>query len=49
MYFTLGLKELPFEQAKRQVIYTEGEYNVEVNRFIQKNYDAIRSCFSECE
>ena len=48
MFFTLGLKELPFEPVKRQVIYTEGEYNEEVNRFIQKNYDAIRSLFSEC-
>jgi hypothetical protein len=48
MFFTLGLKELPFEPVKRQVIYTEGEYNEEVNRFIQKNYDTIRSLFSEC-
>ena len=47
MFFTIGLKKLPFEQVERQVIYTEGTYNKEVNRFIQKNYDAIRSHFSE--
>ncbi len=46
MFFTIGLKKLPFEQVERQVIYTEGEYNKEVNRFIQNNYDAIRSHFS---
>ncbi len=47
MMFTLELKNLPFEKLKNQVIYTEGEYNEDVNRYIQKNYDAIKAKFKE--
>jgi hypothetical protein len=47
MFFTIGFKKLPFEQVERQVIYTEGTYNKDVNRYIQRNYDAICSHFSE--
>ncbi len=45
MLFTLGLKELPFEQKEDQIIYIENEYDKKVNRYIQKNYDAIRKHF----
>lgn len=47
MFFTLGLKKLPFEQVERQVIYVEGEYNEKINRYIQKNYDSIRTHFAK--
>lgn len=46
MYYTLGLKTLPFEQVKKQAIYVENEYNEDVNRYIQENYDKIHTHFS---
>lgn len=45
--FTLELKDLPFEQMEEQIIYTEGEYNEEVNRYILQNYDNIKRRFKE--
>ena len=36
MYFTLGLKKLPFKQVEKQAIYVESEYNEKVNRYILK-------------
>lgn len=48
MFFTLGLKELPFEQDTRQIIYVEGAYDEEVNRLIQENYLDIREYFYSC-
>jgi len=41
MRYLLGLKQLPFEQVQKQIIYVEGEYNEEVNRYIQNNYERI--------
>lgn len=45
MYLTLGLKELPFEQAEKQAIYIESEYNENMNHYIQENYDTICGVF----
>ena len=47
MFFTLRLKKLPFQPVYNQIIYIENGYNEEVNRYIQKNYDAIRSNFKK--
>ena len=47
MFFTLGLKKLPFQQESRQIIYTEGKYDETVNRYIIENYDAIRGFFAK--
>ena len=47
MFFTLGLKKLPFEPVEKQIIFVENGYDEEVNRYIQKNYEAIRSHFQE--
>ncbi len=41
MRYLLGLTQLPFEQVQKQIIYVEGEYNEEVNRYIQGNYERI--------
>ncbi len=40
-FFCLGLKQLPFNQLQNQIIYVESEYNVEVNKYIQRNYNNI--------
>ncbi len=45
MFYTLGLKDLPFEQDVHQIIYVEGEYNEDINRLIEENYQNIRDCF----
>ncbi len=45
MVFTLTLKNLPFEKLGNQVVYTESEYDEKVNRYIQKNYEAIKENF----
>ena len=45
MFITLGLKKLPFKQDKSQIIYVESKYDEEINRYIQENYDKIRSHF----
>ncbi len=45
MKYVLGLKKLPFEQNKKQIIYVEGEYNKNVNHYIQKNYNTITQYF----
>lgn len=47
MFFTLGLKKLPFEPVEKQIIFVENGYDEEVNRYIQNNYEAIRSHFQE--
>ena len=47
MFFTLGLKKLPFQQDSRQIIYTEGKYDEAVNRYILENYDAICGFFAD--
>ena len=48
MRFTLGLKELPFKQETKQVIYVEGKYDEEVNRLIVENYQNIRDYYQSC-
>ena len=45
MRYTLGLKQLPFEQDPSQIIYVEGQHDEEVNLLIRKNYEAIRTSF----
>ena len=46
MYFTLGLKKLPFEPDCNQIIYIEGQHDEEVNELIQLNFHRIRECFA---
>ena len=46
MYYTLCLKELPFEQLEKQIIYVEGQYNEAVNEYLSQNYDRIRRYFA---
>lgn len=41
MFYTIGLRELPFEQDETQIIYTEGKYNSLINDFIVRNYEHI--------
>ena len=48
MIYTLGLKNAPFHGESHQIIYIEGQYDEEVNQYIQKNYDTIRQHFSAC-
>lgn len=38
---------LPFAISERQIVYTEGSYNEEVNSFIQQNYNEICAHFKE--
>lgn len=45
MRYILGLKELPFEQNSRQIIYVESDYDVEVNNLIKLNYKEIRDTY----
>ncbi len=45
MFFKIKFNQLPFQPAKRQVIYVESEYNEKINRFIQTNYETIRNCY----
>ena len=45
MLYTLGLKDLPFEQDPSQIIYVEGLHDEEINLLIRRNYEAIRSFF----
>lgn len=45
--YTLGLKGLPFRPDSKQVIYVENEYDEEVNRYIQDNYDRIVQTFRD--
>lgn len=47
MFFKLELNGLPFTPAENQVIYVENEYNEEINRYIQSNYDAICEHFKK--
>ena len=47
MYFTLGLKKLPFEPDCNQIIYIEGQHDKEVNELIRRNFHHIRKCFAE--
>ena len=47
MYFTLGLKKLPFEPDCNQVIYIEGQHDEEVNELIRRNFHCIKKCFAE--
>lgn len=48
MRYTLGLKELPYKQDSKQVIYVEGKYDEEVNRLIEENYLSIREYYQSC-
>lgn len=41
MKYILGLKQLPFEQDEKQIIYVENEYDENANRYIRENYDSI--------
>lgn len=43
--YILGLKKLPFVPDEKQIIYVEGKYDKEVNRYIQKNYEHIKAKF----
>lgn len=45
MKYILGLKQLPFEQDEKQIIYVENEYAEDVNRYIRENYDLIINHF----
>ena len=49
MKFILGLSHLPFSPVEEQIIYVEGEYNEDTNRYIQQNYDSISALFRENE
>lgn len=45
MIFTLGLKDLPFEPDKNQIIYIDGTNNISIDSLIKYNYFGIRRCF----
>lgn len=47
MICSIGLKELPFVQDDRQIIYTEGTYCATVNKFIVKNFAWIKRLFDK--
>lgn len=38
MFYTLGLKNLPFKQDSRQIIYVESQYDKEINTLIQIHF-----------
>lgn len=46
MIYTLGLKNIPFQRDRHQIIYVEGKYDKRVNQYIQENYAAIKQHFS---
>lgn len=46
MYFTLGLKKLPFEPECNQIIYIEGLHDEVVNDLIKHNFYDIRRSFA---
>lgn len=48
MFYTLGLKQLPFEQDTRQIIYIESEYDIDINNLIKLNYLEICDYFQRC-
>lgn len=41
MKYTLGLKQLPFVQDTKDILYVENNYDQDVNAYIQKNYERI--------
>ncbi len=43
MIDTLIFKDLPFKPDSHTIIYVENEYDDEVNRYIQDNYEAIKN------
>ncbi len=45
MYFTIGLKKLPFVQNEQDIIYHESSYNEKLNQHILANYEAIKKTF----
>lgn len=45
MFYTLGLKELPFEQDVHQIIYVDGQGNMAVSNLIMQNYSNICSYY----
>ncbi len=45
MKYLLGLRQLPFKQSINQIIYVENEYDEDVNRYIQENYQRITQHF----
>lgn len=47
MLYTLGLKQLPFEQDPRQIIYVENKFDGYINKYIMCYYKQIRKCFEE--
>ena len=47
MLYTLGLKQLPFEQDPRQIIYVENGFDGYINKYIKCYYKQIRKCFEE--
>ena len=46
MYFTLGLKKLPFELEEKQIIYIQGNTDRDVEFLIMRNYHNIHSYFA---
>ena len=46
MFFTLGLKKLPFEPDCNQIIYIEGQHDEVVNDLIRLNFKYIRESFA---
>lgn len=47
MFFSIIFNTLPFKSVKKQVIYTENEYNEHINRYIQCNYTSICQYFAQ--
>ena len=47
MLYTLVLKQLPFEQDPRQIIYVENRYDGYINKCIMCYYKQIRKCFEK--
>lgn len=45
MYFTLGLKNLPFEPDCNQIIFIEGKHDEETVQSIERHFHRIKECF----
>lgn len=41
----LRLRKLPFQKDEHQIVYTEGQYQPELNEFIKRNYTALKREF----
>lgn len=47
MYYTIGLKKLPFVPDGKQIIFIEGQHDEEVNLLIRHNFHTIHECFKK--